>query len=274
MNTATDTLSAPAGHAASGEAAHIHLPGPSFWPILLALGMGLVTTGFFFWATGASADWWFGLGAIFCIIPAMGWATTIAAERRHMDPAQTSTDLRRGFLLFLVSESCIFGSFFAHNIYLRFFAPAWPPPGAPVLATQLPAIGTLVLVLSSFTVNIAHHAIKSGKITRAKNWLILTIVMGIVFLGIQAYDWGFLLQFDKFTISKGVFGSGYYLMTGFHGMHVLVGLLMLGLVYWRLERGDYNNPTYSFSTDAAAYYWHFVDIVWIFLFFTIYLLKF
>lgn len=256
-------------------AAHgaVHLPGPSFWPILLAAGFGLLATGFFFWATGASAGLWLALGAVLTLIPAMGWAMTIAAERRHMDAAQTGKDLRRGFLLFLVSEGCIFGAFFGHNYYIRLVSPAWPPPGAPVLATTLPAIGTLVLVLSSFTVNLSHHALKNRHIAAAKNWLLLTIAMGIGFLAIQGYDWGYLLQFDKFTLSKGVFGSGYYLMTGFHGMHVIVGLLMLSLVYWRMERGDYNDPKYSFSTDAAAWYWHFVDVVWIFLFFTIYLLR-
>ncbi len=252
--------------------ASVHMPGPSYWPILLATGFGLLAMGFFFWATGASDTLWLILGAVLTLVPAMGWATTIAAERRHMDADQTGQDLHKGFLLFLVSEGCIFGAFFAHNYYIRLTAPAWPPPGAPVLATTLPAIGTLVLVLSSFVVNLAHHAIKSRRLSAAKNWLLLTIAMGIGFLAIQAYDWGFLLQFDKFTLSKGVFGSGYYIMTGFHGMHVIVGLLMLSLVYWRLERGDYNDPKYSFSTDAATWYWHFVDIIWIFLFFTIYLL--
>ena len=280
MATDSHSTAAPAhahAHAAGAAAAHAdpsaHAPQPSAWPILLALGIGVFSTAFFLVATGFNAVPLLILaGILLVMIPALGWATTIAAERRHQDPTYTFSILRRGFLYFLLSEGAIFGSFFAHNLYIRFgHATTWPPLGAPRLETSLPAIGTLLLVLSSFTYHWSHHAFLSGKRAAAKNWLVGTIVLGVVFLAIQGYDWGFLKAFDKFTYNQGVFGSQYYWMTGFHGLHVCVGLLFLALVYWRLERGELNE-TYNFSLTAAEYYWHFVDVVWIFLFFIIYLL--
>ncbi len=269
------TVTAP--HVATGSAhgqAHdpaAHAPAPSLWPILLAAALGILVTGLYQIATDIS---WGKLltvvGFLGTVVTALGWASTIIVERRQMDPLQTGVDLRKGFLYFLISEGAIFGTFFAHVYYLRAFAPHWPPVGAPHLATTLPAIGTLLLVGSSFTFNWGHHSFLHGKKGAAKNWLLLTAAMGITFLGIQGFEWGTLQNFDKFTLKQGVFGSGYYIMTGFHGLHVMIGLLMIAVVYFRMERGEFNDK-YHFSLTAAEYYWHFVDIVWVALFFTIYL---
>lgn len=274
---------APSGAAPSGAAAapahadHAHLaehaPQPSGWPILLALGIGVFATSFFLLASGYHVMPLFYLCAIICVlIPGLGWATTVAAERRHQDPVYTFRLLRRGFFLFLLSEGSIFGSFFAHNLYLRYaHAKVWPPVGAPYLDPHLAAIGTMLLVFSSFTYHWCHKSFLDGNKTAAKNWLIFTIVLGLVFLSIQGYDWGTLKAFDKFTYAHGAFGSEFYWMTGFHGLHVCVGLLFLALVYYRLESNQLDQ-TYNFSLTAAEYYWHFVDIIWVLLFFVIYLL--
>jgi cytochrome c oxidase subunit 3 len=207
---------------------------------------------------------------LYSIVAASGWANTIAVERRRMDKVQTHMDLTRGFFFFLVSEAMIFWAYFEYIYYTRFTGSMWPPAGMPKLETSMPAIATLILVGSSFTLNFGMHAFHKGKQAAAKNWILLTIGMGIVFLGFQGFEWGFLNGVMGFTVTTGAFSSAYFIMTGFHGAHVTVGLLMLSLVYWRLERGEYNKD-YHTSLMMAEYYWHFVDVVWIFLFFTLYL---
>jgi len=261
--------------AAHGHAAHsdpsAHAPQPSFWPVLLAAGMGAVTFLVFLVYLGVPLAGVLLVAAVlYTLIAASGWANTIAVERRRMDKVQTNKDLTRGFFFFLASEAMIFFSYFEYLYYSRFTGSQWPPAGMPKLETTMPAIATLILVGSSFTLNWAVHAFLHGKKVAAKNWFLLTIAMGITFLGMQGFEWGLLNGTFGFTVTTGAFSSAYFLMTGFHGAHVTVGLLMLALVYWRLEKGEYNQD-YHMSLKAAEYYWHFVDIVWIFLFFTLYL---
>ena len=146
----------------------------------------------------------------------------------------------------------------------------WPPVGAPHLDTTLPAIATLILMSSSVTMELGHHALKHGDRARARLWTLLTIILGVIFLGFQGHEYGFLMAYDKFTLASGMFGSHFFAMTGFHGAHVATGLIMLMIVGLRLRLGHYT-PERHFSFAAASWYWHFVDVIWIFLFFTIYL---
>lgn len=268
LTPATATHSSPgAAHADP----HMHAPIPSGWPITLAAGMGAVVVGALLWQAGVPLAPLLLLAGVVCsLVAAMGWANTIAVERRHMDLVQTTHDLMRGFLIFLASEAMIFFSYFLYIYYQRYHIDVWPPPGMPRLETSLPAIATLILVGSSFTLNFGMAAFKRGHMRACKNWVLLTIAMGIIFLSFQGYEWGYLNGVLGFTITTGMFSSAYFLMTGFHGAHVTVGLLMLSLVYWRLERGEYDQ-NYHLSFTAGEYYWHFVDVVWIFLFFTLYL---
>lgn len=248
-----------------------HNPQPSFWPIILASGMGAVVFLVFLVYLGVPlAGVLLAAAVIYTLVAAGGWANTIAVERRLMDRIQTNKDLTRGFLFFIVSEAMIFYSYFEYIYYTRVNGTQWPPAGMPRLETEMPAIATLILVGSSFTLNRMVHAFKQGKKAAAKNWLLLTIAMGITFLAMQGFEWGFLNGVLGFTVTTGAFSSAYFLMTGFHGAHVTVGLIMLALVYWRLEKDEYN-PDYHMSMMAAEYYWHFVDVVWVFLFFTLYL---
>ena len=264
-----------ASHAAAAGHLHEdpshHAPQPSAWPIVLASGMGAVVFLVFLVYIGTPlAGLLLAAAALYTLIAAAGWANTIAVERRKMDRVQTNKDLTRGFLFFLASEAMIFFSYFEYIYYTRFTGSQWPPAGMPRLETSMPAIATLILVGSSFTLNWSVHNFLKGHKVAAKNWLLLTIAMGITFLGMQGFEWGFLNGVLGFTVTTGAFSSAYFIMTGFHGAHVTVGLLMLALVYWRLERGEYSQD-YHMSLKAAEYYWHFVDIVWIFLFFTLYL---
>ncbi|MGH9487514.1 MAG: cytochrome c oxidase subunit 3 [Terriglobales bacterium] len=248
-----------------------HLPQPSYWPILLAGGIGLI---FFFGLLIESGMSLAGLlitvAALYTVVCAAGWANTIAVERRKHNSVSTNKDLTRGFFFFLASEAMIFESYFEYYYFTRFRHASWPPAGMPRLETSLPAIATLILVGSSFTLNWSVSSFLKGKKNAAKNWLLLTIGMGIFFLGMQGFEWGFLNGVMGFKYSTGAYSSAYYLMTGFHGCHVTVGLILLSLVYWRMERNEYNQD-YHMSLKAAEYYWHFVDVIWVLLFFTLYL---
>lgn len=254
----------------TAELAH-HLPQPSFWPILLAAGIGGVFFCVFLVYAGIPlATLLVAFAALYTVYCAGGWAITIATERRKHNPITTNKDLIRGFCFFLASEAMIFESYFEYYYFTRFKGHVWPPAGMPRLETTLPAIATLILVGSSFTLNWSIGSFLKGKKAAAKNWLLLTIGMGIFFLGMQGFEWGYLTGVMGFHYQTGAYTSAYYLMTGFHGCHVTVGLILLALVYWRLERNEYNQE-YHYSLKAAEYYWHFVDVIWVLLFFTLYL---
>jgi cytochrome c oxidase subunit 3 len=250
----------------------IHLPPPSYWPAALACALGVLPVGVLFsmWG-GSSATLILVLGGLASLICLMGWANILVRETASL-PNLMEDDrwMRMGILLFLISETAIFGALFVHHYYFRWHATVWPPDGAPKLATQLPAIATLILMASSATVQQAHAAIIKGHRKTAERWLLLTIVMGVFFLSLQGYDWGFLKTYDNFTVTSGSFGSSFFAMTGFHGLHVLGGLIMLSVVWFRLRLGHFDTQRH-FSLVAASWYWHFVDLIWIFLFFTIYL---
>jgi cytochrome c oxidase subunit III len=260
-------------HSEHHDPEHIHIVPPSYWPISLAFSVGLIPFGFLLWL-------WHGpisvplmiAGGILTLVTMMGWANTLIKETAGLpDVAEDTHWMKHGLKLFLTSEAAIFGSLFAHHYYSRAHYPTWPPAGAPRLDTHLPAIATLILMSSSVTMEFAHHFLKKGH-RRPAAWLtFVTIVLGVIFLGFQGHEWGFLKAYDEFTIKSGTAGSSFFAMTGFHGLHVATGLIMLMIVWVRLRLGHFD-PERHFSFVAASWYWHFVDAVWIFLFFTIYLI--
>ena len=258
------------GHTAHHD--HIHIPPPSYWPIFLAMATGLLLTGVLLWLWDASAATVImGLGAVTAIVGMMGWAQSLIRENAELpDVLEDDRWMKHGLKLFLVSEAAIFGAFFAHHYYTRFDFPHWPPVGAPHLDTTLPAIATLILMTSSFTMELAHHKLKHDDRAGSRLWLGITILLGLIFLGFQGHEYGFLKAYDQFTLSSGMFGSHFFAMTGFHGAHVATGLVMMFIVGLRLRLGHYT-PERHFSFAVASWYWHFVDVIWVFLFFTIYL---
>jgi len=253
--------------------AHGHVQHLSYWPIALGLSCGFIPFGIVMYSRGIKIGLLLlAVGAVLTLGSMIGWAVSLLREKLTPEQsAQGDLWLRLGLKLFLVSETAIFGAFFAHYYYSRMHQAVWPPEGAPHLATSLPAIATLILMISSATVNRAHHLLQHGKNLASRRWVVLTIVLGVVFLTIQGYEWGFLKAFDEFTFNEGVYGTLFYIMTGFHGLHVATGLLLLLLVYIRLTLGHFT-PQRHFAFLAASWYWHFVDVIWIFLFGTIYLL--
>lgn len=251
---------------------HIHLPPPSYWPIFTALSAGMLLIGVLLWLWQASMGvTLIVIGAFLAIVGLMGWCQALIKENDELpDAIEDDRWMKMGLKLFLVSEAAIFGAFFAHHYYTRFEFPQWPPVGAPHLDTTLPAIATLILMSSSVTMEFSHHLLKQGKKEGSRFWLGITIILGVIFLGFQGHEYGFLKTYDDFSLESGMFGTHFFAMTGFHGAHVATGIILMSIVLLRLQLGHYT-PERHFSFAAASWYWHFVDVIWIFLFFTIYL---
>jgi len=172
-----------------------------------------------------------------------------------------------GFLVFLISESMLFvGLFLAYFAY-RLVAPAWPPEGTPELETLLPGINTVILLSSSFVVHQADMAVKKNNVSGLRAWFLATMLMGATFLAGQLYEYNHL----EFSLQSNLFGSTFYVLTGFHGLHVLAGLVLMAVVLWRSRKPGHYSSEHHFGVEAAEIYWHFVDVVWVVLFTILYI---
>jgi cytochrome c oxidase subunit III len=178
-------------------------------------------------------------------------------------------DLRvLGLLTFLMSESLMFGGFFAAYLFYKGSTATFPPTGTEV-ELYLPTINTIILVSSSFVIHLGDIAIKKNSVWGMRFWYFLTAVMGIVFLGGQVYEYMHL----GYGLTTNLFANCFYLMTGFHGLHVFIGILLILGVIWRSRRqGHYSSSAHT-GIEMAEMYWHFVDIIWIILFTLLYILS-
>jgi len=186
------------------------------------------------------------------------------ARRDPMPPALL------GVILFVASECVFFAALFGAYFTVRAQAPVWPPKGIAegLKPLPLPTIATAILILSSFTMQFAVQAIRMGDRRTMMRLLKVTLVMGATFLGMQAYDYAHL----GFSIHDTVFGTTFYTMTGFHGAHVAGGLVFIYLMLARGWGGQLTKENH-YALEACAIYWHFVDVVWVGLFSTLYILK-
>lgn len=171
-----------------------------------------------------------------------------------------------GFIVFLLSESVIFLSFFAGYIVYKTTTPNWLPIGVEGLEVTAPAINTVVLVASSFVIYFAEIALKRNNLWGFRAFLLATIAMGSYFLLGQAVEWNSL----KFGFTDGVYGGMFYLLTGFHGLHVFTGILLQLIILVR-SFNPHNYDTGHFGVNATSLFWHFVDVIWIVLFILIYI---
>jgi cytochrome c oxidase subunit 3 len=182
-----------------------------------------------------------------------------------------------GIVLFIVSEAIMFGAFFAQYFYNRILSPQWPnPAGLPahferVSAFPLPVILTVVLVASGFTAHNAQTAIRRDDRDRFQGWLIVTVLLGAAFLAGQAYEYTQLIFVEGFSISSGIYGSVFFSLTGLHGLHVTAGVLVLTGVLIRAFMGHFSSRSH-FGVEGSVLYWHFVDVVWLALYATLYAL--
>jgi cytochrome c oxidase subunit III len=204
----------------------------------------------------------------------MAVADTAAVQERpaeeHHKPGGISSSLL-GMVLFIASEVMFFGGLFGAYFTIRSAATQWPPEGTPHLETWYAAVLTTILVASSVTMQFGVWAIRKNDQRKLVLWLAASLLLGVVFLCGQAYEYSTLIE-EGLTLSSGVFGSTFYTLTGFHGAHVAGGAAFILIVLLRARSGQFT-ARYHDTVEMASYYWHFVDVVWLGLFSTIYLLK-
>lgn len=261
-----------------------HLVDMSPWPILtsfslLALTMGGVMA--LHEKPGGSPMAIFGLIAvIFC---SWSWWRDIVNEglvgKHHSEPVRNG--LRIGMSLFILSEVMFFFAFFFSYFSASLFPAGildgfwvvadgtWPPEGIKTFDPwDIPFINTLILLLSGTTVTWAHHAIEHDNQKDSVTALGLTVLLGITFSMLQAYEY----HHAAFKLTDGVYAANFYLATGFHGVHVMVGTIFLAVCYFRARKGHFKAGNGHLGFEFAAWYWHFVDVVWLFLFVFVYVL--
>ena len=173
-----------------------------------------------------------------------------------------------GIILFLIADSMTFIGFFAAFLIYRAIMPAWPPEGTPELELLVPIINTTILVTSSFVMHKGQVALKNNDIKGLQTWFGITAAMGIAFLVGQAYEY----FHAEMGLTTNLFSSCFFAVTGFHGLHVTVGVLLILSVLWRSRTEGHYSSTSHFGVEAAEIYWHFVDVIWLVLFVLVYLL--
>lgn len=172
-----------------------------------------------------------------------------------------------GIIVFLFAEGMIFFGLFAAYLVYRATSMVWPPQGIE-RELLLPILNTIILISSSFVMNRGNAAIKRNDVAGLRIWLAATAIMGGIFLAGQAYEYSSL----AFGLTTNIYASCFYVMTGFHGLHVCFGVLLIGMVLWRsFKEGRYTSESH-FGVEAAEIYWHFVDVIWVILFILLYLL--
>ncbi len=244
-----------------------HLVDPSPWPLIGAISGGTLATGAVIYFHYDSL-WLLILGALMVLGTMAGWWTQVVREAHsgyHNRVVQIG--LRYGVALFILSEVMFFAAFFWAFFDASLFPKeatggVWPPEGIETLDPfDIPFLNTLILLLSGVTITWAHHSLLENNRSGLVQGLACTVALGILFTCFQVYEYGHA----TFGFTEGIYPSTFYMTTGFHGFHVLVGTIFLAVCLFRAIRGHFT-PDHHFGLEAAAWYWHFVDVVWLFLF--------
>jgi cytochrome c oxidase subunit III len=256
-----------------------HLVDPSPWPILGAVSAFALALGAISFMHGAS-PWLIApgiLGVLYTML--VWWRDVIKEAHEGFHTSVVQLGLRYGMILFIASEVMFFvawfWAFFDSSLSAdstiqiakaQFTGGHWPPQGIEVFDPwHLPLLNTLILLTSGTTVTWAHHALLHDDRKGLVWGLVCTVLLGLTFTSVQAYEYAHA----PFSFGGGIFGSTFFMATGFHGFHVIIGTIFLTVCLIRAARGDFNSKQH-FGFEAAAWYWHFVDVVWLFLFFCIY----
>ncbi|TPI21896.1 cytochrome c oxidase subunit 3 [Mesorhizobium sp. B4-1-1] len=269
-----------------------HLVNPSPWPFLGSVGALVTAIGgvclmqylkagnFPVFGHNIANPWLFFIGLIIVLYTMFAWwSDTIKEAHEGHHTRVVSLHLRYGMIMFIASEVMFFVAWFwaffdaslfpgEANQYARaaFTGGVWPPKGLEVLDPfHLPLYNTIILLLSGTTVTWAHHALLHGDRKGLINGLVLTVGLGMLFTMVQAYEY----MHAPFAFKDSIYGATFFMATGFHGFHVIIGTIFLLVCLVRAMRGDFT-PKQHFGFEAAAWYWHFVDVVWLFLFSAIY----
>jgi cytochrome c oxidase subunit 3 len=255
-----------------------HILPPSIWPLFGGLGAFFMLFGAVLWMHG-SGPYMFLMGLAAVLYVMYAWWSDVVTESNVGDHTPVvRIGLRYGFIMFIMSEVMFFAawfwSFFKHTIYpMEEYAGTTyvTPEFYQVDAFHLPLINTLILLCSGMAVTWAHHAlVHENNRKDVANGLLLAVVLGIAFTGLQAYEYWYLLAKQDWTFGGDEFFSNFFMATGFHGFHVVIGTIFLFVCYLRVRAGHFT-PEKHIGFEAAAWYWHFVDVVWLFLFFAVYI---
>ena len=281
---------------ATTQRQHYYVPQPMYWPVLGSMSLFLMALGAVFVFNGMKGGWVsIAAGAMLVIYMMFRWFGDVIAEseggKYH---GWEDVSFRWGMSWFIFSEVMFFAAFFGALFYMRVlsvpdlaslthnellwpgFKATWPNAGpgfeetfSPMGAWGLPAINTLLLLSSGVTVTIAHWALKENKRAMLNWFLFFTIALGVIFLFVQAYEYSHAYADLNLKLTTGAYGSTFFMLTGFHGFHVTIGAIMLTVIWARCLKGHFR-PDHHFAFEGVAWYWHFVDVVWLGLFIFVY----
>ena len=285
-----------------GSTPHYFIPEPSRHPVMAAIGLLFVILGASQWINGA--DWGkyaLAFGMVWWLVVLFQWfSQSIGESQKGLYGYKIDLSFRWSMSWFIFSEVMFFGAFFSALWWARShsvpalgnlenallwpdFKAAWPSmvPGATASPAGivepfttmgpfwLPTINTALLLTSGITITIAHHALIAGNRARTILFMWATVLLGVTFLCVQGYEYYHAYTAYNLKLTSGIFGSTFYMLTGFHGFHVFVGMLMLLFVTLRLQKGHFSADKH-FGFEGAAWYWHFVDVVWLGLYILVY----
>lgn len=276
---------------------HYFVPAASHYSTFLSVGIFLTAVGFIFRINGTPQGVWSMLvGAAMLLYVVVGWFGELISENlRGLYTRWEDRSYRIGMVWFIFSEVMFFACFFGALYYIRrialpelggyeealspyqAFTSVWPSAGplgdsfTPMHAWGIPAINTLLLLTSGATLTWAHWGLIKGKRSQLNIGLALTVLLGSVFMCLQAYEYAHAYAEMGLTLGAGVYGATFYILTGFHGFHVTLGTIMLMVMLGRGLKGHFSEHNH-FAFEAVAWYWHFVDVVWLILFVFIYIL--
>jgi cytochrome c oxidase subunit 3 len=286
----------------AGQTPYYFVPAPSHFPVLTATGLFFVILGAGQWVNGH------GWGAYSLLAGVIIWLATlfqwfrqaISESEGGLYSQRIDVSFRWSMSWFIFSEVMFFAAFFGalywarvhalpmlgnldHQLLWPDFKAIWPSAGGGVTASPagtvepfttvgpwpLPTLNTALLLTSGVTLTIAHHALIAGERAQTIVWMWITVALGATFVGVQAFEYHHAYAELNLKLSSGIFGSTFFMLTGFHGFHVFVGMLMLTFITIRLMKGHFT-PERHFGFEGAAWYWHFVDVVWLGLYFLVY----
>lgn len=286
----------------SAKAPYYFVPGPSRHPVMAAAGLFFVILGASQWVNGATwGAWSLAFGMAWWLGTLFQWfRDSVAESEGGLYGRKIDLSFRWSMSWFIFSEVMFFGAFFTALWWARShsvpslgsidnallwpdFKAVWPSIAAGVTASPanivepfttlspfwLPTINTALLLSSGVTLTIAHHALRESHRSRAIAFMWMTVVLGIVFLFVQGYEYAHAYSELNLKLTSGVYGSTFYLLTGFHGFHVFVGMVMLLFITLRMQKGHFTADKH-FGFEGAAWYWHFVDVVWLGLYVIVY----
>jgi cytochrome c oxidase subunit 3 len=278
-----------------------YVPHGTRWPVTGSIGLFGIMTGASMWLNGAGiGPYIFAVGFAILIYMIFGWFGQVIGESEggyYNDDVDTSFRMGMGWFIFseVMFFACFFGAlfyargisipwlggdsnnFFTNELIWSGFTAAWPTNGPGGIGGAfeamgpwgVPALNTALLLTSGVTLTVAHHAIQQGHRSTVNIFLALTFLLGFIFMGFQAYEYIHAYNELNLTLGSGIYGTTFFMLTGFHGLHVTLGAIMLVVIWLRCLRGHFTKD-HHFAFEAVAWYWHFVDVVWLFLFIFVY----